>query len=61
MTKLIDVSAHNGIIDWAKVKKSGIDGVIIRTGFGQEHASQIDTRFEANYKGCKAVGLPVGV
>ena len=61
MTKLIDVSAHNGIFDWVKVKKSGIDGVIIRTGFGQEHASQIDTRFEANYNGCKAVGLPVGV
>ena len=61
MNKLIDVSAHNGLIDWQKVKKSGIDGVIIRTGFGQEHASQIDTRFEANYKGCKAVGLPVGV
>ena len=61
MTKLIDVSAHNGIIDWVKVKKSGIDGVIIRTGFGQEHASQIDTHFIDNYNGCKAVGLPVGV
>lgn len=61
MVKLIDVSAHNGVIDWQKVKNYGVQGVIIRTGFGQEHASQVDTRFEANYKGCKAVGLPVGV
>lgn len=58
--KLIDVSAHNGVVNWEKVKKSGVDGVIIRTGFGEEHPSQIDTRFEANYKGCKDVGLPVG-
>jgi GH25 family lysozyme M1 (1,4-beta-N-acetylmuramidase) len=60
MIKLIDVSAHNGVIDWAKVKNYGVQGAIIRTGFGEEHPSQIDTRFIANYKGCKAVGLPVG-
>jgi GH25 family lysozyme M1 (1,4-beta-N-acetylmuramidase) len=60
MTKLIDVSAHNGVIDWQKAKNYGVQGAIIRTGFGEEHPSQIDTRFIANYNGCKAVGLPVG-
>jgi len=60
MVKLIDVSAHNGLIDWQKVKSYGVQGAIIRTGFGEEHPSQIDTRFIANYNGCKAVGLPVG-
>lgn len=60
MVKLIDVSAHNGVIDWGKVKQSGINGAIIRTGFGEEHPSQIDKRFEANYSGAKAAGLPVG-
>ena len=60
MSKLIDVSQWNGMIDWAKVKKAGIDGAIIRTGFGRESASQIDKQFETNYKGAKAVGLNVG-
>lgn len=60
MIKLIDVSAHNGVIDWQKVKNYGVQGTIIRTGFGEEHPSQVDKQFEANYNGCKAVGLPVG-
>ena len=33
--KGIDVSVHNGIIDWQKVKESGIDFAIIRAGFGR--------------------------
>ena len=59
MMRLIDVSKHNDIIDWASVKKSGIDGVIIRAGYGKI-ASQIDPRFVANYNGAKAAGLYVG-
>lgn len=57
--KLIDVSKHNGAINWDKVKQSGIDGVIIRAGFGKI-ASQIDPCFVANYNGAKAAGLYVG-
>ena len=34
--KIIDLSHHNGKVDFVKVKASGIDGVIIRTGFGIE-------------------------
>ena len=33
MKKYIDVSNHQGVIDWEKVKASGIDGVILRAGY----------------------------
>lgn len=58
----IDVSQHNGNIDWGKVKASGkVDFAILRCGFGREHIRQIDRTFERNYAECKRVGLPVGV
>lgn len=31
--KGIDVSTHQGVIDWAKVAKSGIEFAIIRAGY----------------------------
>lgn len=58
--KIIDLSHHNGKVDFVKVKASGIDGVIIRTGFGIESPKQVDRRFEGYYKGAKAAGLMVG-
>lgn len=58
--KIIDVSKHNGAIDWRAVKGSGIDGVIIRAGYGKS-AVQIDPKFVANYNGARAAGLKVGV
>jgi len=57
--KGIDVSVHNGTIDWKKVKAAGIEFVIIRAGYGRT-ISQKDKTFEANYKGAKAAGLKVG-
>ena len=57
--KIIDVSTHQGAINWAQVKASGVDGVIIRAGYGRE-TDQKDARFEEYYAGAKAVGLPVG-
>lgn len=55
----IDVSRHNTITDFRKVKGSGIDFVIIRAGYGRE-ISQKDPQFETNYKNAKAAGLNVG-
>ena len=52
----IDVSAHQGKIDWSKVKT---DFAIIRAGYGKV-ISQKDEQFEANYSGAKAEGIPVG-
>jgi GH25 family lysozyme M1 (1,4-beta-N-acetylmuramidase) len=63
---LIDVSHHNGIIDWKKVKKSGagivtaVDGAIIRAGYGKV-LSQKDRCFDSNIKGCEANDLPYGI
>ena len=58
MTRGIDVSKHNGVIDWAKVKKN-VDFAVIRTGYGRL-IEQKDKQFENNYAGAKAQGIPVG-
>lgn len=57
--KGIDVSEHQGIINWTKVAKAGIDFAIIRAGYGRE-LSQKDKYFERNYAGAKAAGIKVG-
>ena len=57
--KIIDVSNHNGTIDWEKVKASGIEGVIIRAGYGKA-ISQKDLAFERNYAGAAKSGLHIG-
>lgn len=58
-TKIIDVSTWQGNIDWSKVKADGVQGAIIRAGFGNV-ASQKDNKFERNYTDAKAVGMPIG-
>lgn len=59
MTRIIDISKHNGEIDFAKVKADGISGVIIRAGFGRL-SSQKDPMFEGYYSGARAAGLDIG-
>lgn len=59
MAKGIDVSKHNGNIDWTKVKAAGIDFAIIRAGYGKV-ASQKDPKFETNYSAAKKAGIHVG-
>lgn len=58
---VIDVSIHNGAIDWAKVKESGVKGAIIRCGYGRDLPKQDDANFKANIEGAIAQGLRVGV
>ena len=57
--KGIDVSKHNGTIDWNKVKAAGVQFAMLRAGYGR-YDNQKDERFEANYKGATAAGIPVG-
>lgn len=60
MLKGIDISAHNGAIDFGKIKVSGLaDFVIIRAGYGKL-ISQKDKRFEEYYKNCKDFNIPCG-
>lgn len=57
--KGIDVSKHNGSINWNQVKADGVQFAILRAGYGRV-ASQKDVKFEEYYSGAKAVGIPVG-
>ena len=57
----IDVSKHNGTIDWQKVKNSGIEFAIIRCGYGQNLVEQDDSKFEYNVSECERLGIPYGV
>lgn len=58
----IDVSSHQRDIDWAEVKKAGVQFAMIRVGFrsyddGELHA---DSRFEKNIRGAEENGIRVG-
>lgn len=59
MNKGIDVSHWQGNIDWNKVKKAGIEFAIIKAG-GSDAGFYTDSKWEANYKGAKAAGIPIG-
>lgn len=60
VAKGIDVSEHQGVINWEKVKASGkVDFAILRAGYGKE-VSQVDKQFERNYSECKRLNIPVG-
>lgn len=56
----IDVSEHNGTIDWSRVKASGVDFAILRIGFGNGGGKE-DAQFRANVRGCINNGIPFGV
>lgn len=59
--KGIDISKHNGEIDFKKVKEDGIDFVILRIGWiGNKENHTIDEKFETNYKQAKAQNLKIG-
>ena len=60
VTHGIDVSKHQGKIDWQAVRETGsVNFAILRAGFGR-YTSQKDPQFERNYAGAKAAGIPVG-
>ncbi len=56
--KVIDVSEHNGKINWEKVKASGVDGAIIRLGWGYLGK---DKYFDYNISECNRLGIPYGL
>lgn len=55
----IDVSHWQGAIDWTKVKASGIQFAIIKSG-GSDAGFYTDPRWEENYRNAKANGIAVG-
>ena len=57
----IDVSYHQGTIDWEKVKNSGqVDFAIIRCGIGMDQTNQDDTQWENNTSECERLGISYG-
>lgn len=62
LKKGIDVSKHQGIIDWPSVKAAGIDFAIIRVGYRGYSTGKIvdDPYFQKNISGALAVGIDVG-
>ena len=54
----IDVSNHQGTVDWNKVKATGIDFAILKVGpvYGKP-----DDSFERNAAECERLGIPYGV
>ena len=62
--KGIDVSKHQGNIDWTKVAADGVEFAFIRVGlrgYGTEGKLVEDEYFEQNVKGALQAGIKVGV
>lgn len=60
----VDVSRHQGWIDWEKVKAAGYEFAIIRVGYrgyGEEGLVCLDEQFDTNIQNAQAAGLDVGV
>lgn len=58
--KLIDVSNHQGKINWKEAKEH-INGAIIRCGYGRDIISQDDRRYVENVEACIKHNIPFGV
>lgn len=56
---IIDVSEHQGVINWDQVKSSGIDGAILRISYGYENG--YDKQFVRNVQECNRLGIPYGI
>ena len=64
VTKGVDVSVHQGTIDWQKVADAGFDFAMIRVGYrgyGMEGNMRGDTQFLNNVQGALNAGLDVGI
>lgn len=58
--KVIDVSKHQGNINWDKVAGDGVVAAIIRCGYGDDIASQDDSQWSRNVAEAKRVGIKIG-
>ncbi len=62
--KGIDVSKHQGNIDWKKVAASGVEFAILRVGYrgyGETGKLMVDEFFDANAAAANAAGVKIGV
>ena len=47
-TKGVDLSEHNGNVDFAALRAAGVEFVLLRLGYGSDYAHQDDARFTEN-------------
>lgn len=62
--KGIDVSHHQGSIDWNQVKEAGYEFVFVRMvyrGYGSEGSLNLDKAYLDNILGAQAAGMDVGI
>ena len=57
----IDVSRHNGEVNWDAVKNAGIQFAMIRVGYGDDLSNQDDIQAVRNMQECERLGIPYGV
>lgn len=60
----VDVSHHQGVINWEKVKAAGYDFAFLRIGYrgyGKEGEICLDRQFARNIENAQAAGIDVGV
>ena len=60
----MDVSNHQGTIDWTALKRQGIDFAYLRLGlrgYGEKGSLYPDRSFDSYYSGARAAGIEVGV
>ena len=44
----VDISEHNGSVDFSILQNAGVQFVILRCGFGSDYTNQDDARFKEN-------------
>ncbi len=60
----VDVSHHQGTVDWVKLKEAGVSFAFLRIGYrgyGQAGTLNADREFENNIRGAQEAGIKVGV
>ena len=59
----VDLSFWNGTVDFAKLKASGCQFVILRIGYegSSSRTDTLDTKFLTYYNDARAAGMPLGV
>ena len=58
---VVDVSKHDGVIDWKKVKEAGVSGAIIRCGYGSDKEKYDDPKYLYNVNEALNNGIKIGV
>ena len=56
--QILDISAHQGVVDWNAVAHSDVYGVILRVAASAKYR---DSKLKENIAGCKKYGIPYGV